>query len=224
MPPAPPGSPGPARLRTKPLLRGVSHAVAAVAAVPVALGIVGSARSRSGVVGAAVYGASLVLLFLVSAVYHRGFWAPPVRRVLGRIDHSAIFLLIAGTYTPLCLLLGPGAGYALLATVWVGAGIGILIVIAWVRIPKPLRSALYVLLGWFIVPFLPALRAAMGGRALLLLLAGGLSYTVGAVVYAVRRPDPLPTVFGFHEVFHLLVIAAAICQSFAVEAAVRSMG
>ena len=212
-------------LRTRPLLRGVAHLVAAIGALPAAAWLVAAAGTRTAAVGAGVYGASLVGLFTVSAIYHRVLWTDPgIRSAVGRLDHSAIFLLIAGTYTPFCLLIGPGGGYALLATVWASAALGILLVVFFPRTPKPVRSALYVLLGWLIVPFLPALHAALGGRPFLLILVGGAFYTVGAVVYAVRRPDPFPRVFGFHEIFHLLVIAASACQFFAVVAAVRAMG
>jgi hemolysin III len=212
-------------VRTRPLLRGVSHLVAALGVLPAAAWLVSAAGTRPGVIGASVYGASLVVLFTVSAIYHRVFWTDPgIRSIVGRIDHSAIFLLIAGTYTPFCLLIGPGGGYALLATVWASAALGILIVVFFPRTPKPVRSALYVLLGWLIVPFLPTLHAALGGRAFLYILVGGAFYTVGAVIYAMRRPDPFPRVFGFHEIFHLLVVAAATCQLFAVHAAVRAMG
>ncbi|HET9552071.1 MAG TPA: hemolysin III family protein [Anaeromyxobacteraceae bacterium] len=217
-------APAPPSARTRPLLRGVSHLVAAVAAVPAVAGLVARARSSPGLYGAAVYGATLVILFASSAVYHRIFWRPEARRIVGRIDHSAIFLLIAGTYTPFCLLLGPGAGHVLLAVVWIAAALGIGVVITWDDAPKPLRAALYVLFGWFIVPVVPALRSAVGVEALRLLLAGGFIYTVGAVVYGLRRPDPFPRIFGFHEIFHLLVIAAATCHFLVVDAAVRALG
>jgi hemolysin III len=211
--------------RTRPLLRGVAHLVAALGALPAAAWLVSAAGSRPGAIGAGVYGASLVVLFTISAIYHRVLWTDPgIRSIVGRIDHSAIFLLIAGTYTPFCLLLGPGGGYALLATVWASAALGILLVVFFPRTPKPVRSAIYVLLGWLIVPFLPALHAALGGRPFRLILAGGACYTVGAVIYAMRRPDPFPRVFGFHEIFHLLVVAAATCQFLAVHAAVLAMG
>ena len=147
-----------------------------------------------------------------------------MRAVIARVDHSAIFLLIAGTYTPFGLLLGPGRGHALLAVVWTGAGVGILIATTWTRAPKPLMAAVYVLLGWIIIPVVPALRASIGNHALLLLLVGGLVYTAGALVYALRRPDPFPTVFGFHEIFHVLVIAAATCHFVVVEAVIHALG
>ena len=214
-----------AAVRPRPLLRGVAHLVAAIGALPAAAWLVAAAGSRMAAVGAGVYGASLTVLFTVSAIYHRVFWTDPgIRSAVGRIDHSAIFLLIAGTYTPFCLLIGPGSGYALLATVWTSAALGILLVVFFPGTPKPVRSALYVLLGWLIVPFLPALYTSLGMRPFLFLAAGGAFYTVGAVIYAARRPDPFPRVFGFHEIFHLLVVAASACQFVAVRAAVRAMG
>lgn len=210
--------------RTRPLLRGWLHALAAVCAIPAAFWLVAGATTPRAAAGAGVYGASLALLFAVSALYHRVWWPPDVRPVVGRVDHSAIFVLIAGTYTPFCLLIGAGTGHALLATVWASALVGILVVVLVPRTPKPVRSALYVLLGWLIVPFLPALFAALGPRPFLWLVAGGACYTVGAVVYASRRPDPFPRVFGFHEIFHLLVVVAAALQFVAVGAAVRALG
>jgi hemolysin III len=209
-------------VRMKPLLRGVSHQVAAFAAAPAALALVASARSRTAATAAAVYAASVVTLFAVSAFYHRPFWSAAARAIIGRLDHSAIFVLIAGTYTPLCLLL-PGAGRVLLALVWAGAAAGIVFVVGWAGAPKRLKAAVYVLLGWCVVPALPALLAAIGPGSLALLLAGGLMYTVGATIYALRRPDPFPTVFGFHEVFHVLVVAAAACHFVVVSRAIQAL-
>ncbi len=206
--------------RTRPLLRGVSHAAAVLLVVPAAWWLVTGAPSRSAALGAAVYGASLVAQFVVSAIYHRVWWSPAVRPIVGRVDHSAIFLLIAGTYTPFCLLVGGDTGRALLATVWASAALGIAVVVFFPRTPKPVRSAIYVLLGWLVVPFLPTLLGALGPRPFAWLLAGGACYTVGAAIYAARRPDPFPRVFGFHEIFHLLVVAAAAFQFVAVRAAV----
>jgi hemolysin III len=140
-----------------------------------------------------------------------------------RLDHSAIFLLIAGTYTPFCLLLPAATGLPLLALVWGGAAAGIVQSIAWGRAPKALAAAIYVVLGWVIVPVLPALRAELGAGAVTLLAAGGATYSVGAIVYATRRPDPLPKVFGYHEVFHALVIVAAACHFVVATAAVRAL-
>jgi len=207
----------------KPLLRGVSHEIAAVAALfawALLAAAAGPGRPR---VASNVYGASLFTLFLVSALYHRPTWSPRARLLMRRLDHSAIFLLIAGTYTPLCLLLPRSSGLPLLALVWAGAIAGVVRSILWVHAPKPLVAALYVLLGWVAVPVVPALRAALGGGVIALLFAGGAAYTIGAVVYATRRPDPFPRVFGYHEVFHALVIAAAACHFAVAASAIRAL-
>jgi hemolysin III len=207
----------------KPLLRGVSHEVAAFAAALGGFALVRTAPSARAAAGAAVYAATLTTLFAVSAIYHRPTWKPRARSLLRRFDHSAIFLLIAGTYTPFCLLLGGRAGLLLLAAAWGGAALGVAQAIFWLHAPKPLLAALCVALGWMIVPLVPRLRAEVGAGGVALLLAGGLAYTAGAIVYAMRRPDPAPRVFGYHEVFHALVIAAAICHYVVVAGAVAAI-
>jgi hemolysin III len=209
--------------RVKPRLRGVSHEIAAYLAVPAAAALVATARGGSARAAAVTYGASVFILFAVSAFYHRPFWTPAWRNFLGRLDHAAIFILIAGTYTPLCLLIGPGAGYTLLAVAWGCATVGIVVALAWGAAPKKVMATVYVLFGWLLMPIMPALRAALGDGPLLLVLAGGLAYTAGAVIYAVRRPDPFPVVFGYHEIFHLLVVGAAACHFVVVAQAIRSM-
>ncbi len=194
----------------KPLLRGVSHEIAAFVALAAWIGLTAAAPSPQARLAASVYGASLVALFTVSALYHRPTWAPRARLLWRRLDHSAIFLLIAGTYTPFCLLLGGTVGHALLAVVWSGAAAGVVQAVAWPTAPKPLVAAVYVALGWVVVPVLPVLRLQLGPVFIGLLAAGGIAYSLGAAVYALRRPDPFPRVFGYHEVFHALVVAAAV--------------
>jgi hemolysin III len=216
-------APNPPPVRVKPALRGVSHELAAYLAVPGALFLVARAPAGPATIAASVYGASLVFLFSASAFYHRPFWQPRPRELLGRVDHAAIFLLIAGTYTPISLLLGPGLGHTMLAVVWAAAAGGIALALAWTHAPKKLMAAIYVLLGWTVFPALPGLRAAIGDRVLALLLVGGLFYTVGAAIYAFRRPDPIPHVFGYHEIFHALVVAAAACHFAMVVAVVRAL-
>jgi hemolysin III len=208
---------------TKPLLRGVSHEIAAYVALVGWAALAVSAPTAAARTAALTYGATLFGLFAVSALYHRPVWSLRARRILWRLDHSAIFLLIAGTYTPFCLLLGEGRGRVILAVIWTGAAAGIALSLFWVTAPKPLMALLYVVLGWVVVPVLPALGRALGPGSLLLVLLGGLLYMVGAVVYARRRPDPFPTVFGFHEIFHLLVVAAAACHFAVVIAALRGL-
>jgi len=207
----------------KPLLRGVTHEIAAFAALAAWIGLTLAAPSPRARVAAGVYGATLLALFTVSALYHRPTWAPRARLFWRRLDHSAIFLLIAGSYTPFCLLVGGTAGRALLVVVWTGAAAGVAQAIAWPTAPKPLVALVYVVLGWVVIPVLPVLRLELGPAFIALLAVGGIAYSLGAVVYALRRPDPFPRVFGYHEVFHALVVAAAVLHFVAVAAAVLAL-
>ncbi len=164
----------------------------------------------------AIYALTLTGLLGVSAVYHRITWSPARRALLRRLDHAMIFLLIAGTYTPIALTLGTGAQVALLAAVWAGALAGVGFQLAWPTAPRWLQAVVYVALGWTAVAVLPELWRTLGGSGVALIVAGGALYSVGAAVYAARRPDPWPRVFGYHEVFHALVLAAAACHLAAV--------
>jgi hemolysin III len=168
----------------------VSHEIAAYVAIVGCAALATTARTAAARNAALVYGATLFGLFAVSALYHRPAWSHRARRILWRVDHSAIFCLIAGTYTPLCLLVQGGLGRVMLLVVWFGAAAGVVLSFAWVTAPKPLMASLYVLLGWVVFPVLPALGRALGPAVLALLMTGGLLYTVGALVYARRRPDP----------------------------------
>jgi hemolysin III len=210
--------------RTKPLLRGVSHEIAAGVALAGLVALVLLAPGPRARLGALVYGSSLVALFSVSALYHRPTWSPRARLWMRRLDHSAIFLLIAGTFTPICLLIGDGRARTLLAVVWAGAGLGVLRALLWPEAPRLVATALYLLLGWAAVPLVPAMYRALGTGPLLLLAAGGMLYSVGAVIYATRRPDPFPRVFGYHEIFHALVVAAAGLHFAVAAGAVRALG
>jgi len=210
--------------RVKPRYRGVSHEIAAILALPGAIGLIHLARGTAATIAASVYGGSLVLLFACSAIYHRPQWQPRPRNILGRIDQAAIFVLIAGTYTPFCLLLGPGKGHALLVAVWGGAAAGMALALAWPTAPKQLMAGVYVLLGWFMAPLLPVFRAVIPPVDFALILGGGLLYTIGAVIYALRRPDPYPAVFGYHEIFHLLVILGASCHFGAATTVILRLG
>jgi hemolysin III len=208
----------------KPLLRGVSHQIAAAFALVGGIALVNAATGQRGAVAAAVYGVALTAQFAISAAYHRPRWGTRARLFMRRLDHAAIFLLIAGTYTPFCLLLPPETGRPLLALVWSGAGAGMVLSVLWPLAPKWLMAVLTVALGWAIVPTFPAMRAAIGWSGMALLGAGGIAYTLGAVVYATRFPDPSPRVFGYHEVFHALVIAAAVCHYVAIAGTIGAIG
>jgi hemolysin III len=198
------------RIADRPALRGVSHIAATFAAVVGALCLYLLAESAGEYISAAIYSSALLLLFGLSATYHSFPWSPRPRQVLRRLDHSMIFLLIAGSYTPFCLLaLGTAWSLALLSVVWLLAGAGVALKLAWVDSPRWLSVLLYVALGWLAVVAAPVLAATLPLSTILVLLAGGMLYTVGGLVYALRRPDPAPSVFGYHEVFHLFVIAGA---------------
>jgi hemolysin III len=156
-------------------------------------------------------------MFGVSALYHRVTWRPRPRRWLARVDHASIYLLIAGTYTPFALLALDGAWrVVVLAIVWAGALVATVVKVAWVDAPKVAAAATGLVLGWVGVVALPQLVDTTGAGGTTLILAGGVLYTAGAIVYALRRPDPVPRVFGYHELFHALVVAAVACHYVAV--------
>jgi hemolysin III len=198
----------------KPRLRGVTHQWAFFVSCVIGAALVLAAPAGTPRLAAAIYALSVAVLFGTSALYHRVDWASiGARRWMRRLDHSAIFLLIAGTYTPFALLVLDGAlATVILIVVWAGALGGIVIQLLWIDAPKPLVATVYVLLGWVAVAAFPGLLDELGVTGTGLVVAGGLLYTVGAVVYALRRPDPVPTVFGYHEIFHALVIIAAALQ------------
>jgi hemolysin III len=168
-------------------------------------------------VAAGVFAASVVLMFAFSALYHRVTWSPQRRLWLRRLDHAGIYGLIAGTYTPFGLLvLGGTSQVVVLAVVWTGAGVAILQKLAWPEAPKWIAVVLALGLGWVGAVVFPQLFANAGATATLLVLGGGLLYTAGALVYALERPNPAPSTFGYHEIFHLLVVAAVGLQAAAV--------
>lgn len=201
------------RLPVRPLLRGVFHQVAfSVSLVVGTLLIVGADGARRHV-AAAVFAAAVTACLGASALYHRITWTPRLRLWMRRVDHAGIYLLIAGTYTPVCLLVLTGAWrWAVFATVWAGAGAAAVLKCVWIGAPKSLAAAIGIALGWAGVAVLPQLATRLDPAAVALLGAGGLVYTAGAIVYARRRPDPLPAIFGYHELFHLLTLIAVSCQ------------
>ena len=198
----------------KPRLRGVSHQWAFFVSLITGAALVIAAPAGKATIAAAVYSVSVAALFGTSALYHRITWASQAaRRWMRRLDHSMIFLLIAGTYTPFALLvLDGGLATAILIAVWGGAAAGIVLNLIWIDAPKWLTAVVYVALGWVAVAAFPAMFDELGVTATLLVALGGIFYTLGAVVYATQRPDPAPAVFGYHEIFHALVIAAAAVQ------------
>lgn len=199
---------------TKPRLRGVSHQWAFYVSVAIGAALVVAAPSGQPRVAAAIYALSVAALFGTSALYHRITWASQAaRRWMRRLDHSMIFLLIAGTYTPFALLVLDGdLATVIMAVVWAGALAGIFMKLVWIDAPKTLVAVTYLLLGWVAIATIPDLLDRVGVTGTVLVAVGGLLYTAGAIVYALRRPDPAPTVFGYHEVFHALVILAAGLQ------------
>jgi hemolysin III len=215
------GSPLPAtpvpEVRVKPRLRGVFHQYAFFVSLASGTLLVLLAATTKASVAAAIYAASVSALFGVSALYHRITWTTPARRRMRRLDHSMIFLLIAGTYTPVGLLVLQGRlATVVLAVVWGGAAAGIVLELVWTRAPRWLSGTVYLALGWVAVVAMPQLFARLGITGGLLLVAGGLAYSVGVAVYALRRPDPVPAMFGYHEVFHLLVIAGVAADFLAI--------
>ncbi len=193
----------------KPLLRGWFHAGAAVAAVVLTGALAWASRADGPrLLSMVVFGLSMIELYTVSAVYHIGSWAPRPHRVLRSLDHANIFLLIAGTYTPLCfnVLAGP-LRVAILALIWILALAGVILSVVTTRLPRWVGTGLYIGMGWVAVLALPAFLAVLPWPPIALLAVGGALYTAGAVVYARQRPNPFPRVLGFHEVFHLFVIA-----------------
>jgi len=202
---------------TKPLLRGVIHHYAFFASLAAGVLLLTLAPTGRALAAVAAYGFSLSALLGASALFHRVTWSDRARRWMGRLDHSMISMLIAGTYTPVGVLAVSGTIAAvLLGIVWGGALAGIALHVLWVDMPKWLSALLYVALGWVGVVATPQLVENAGWTVAALLLAGGILYSVGALVYALRRPDPRPDVFGYHEVFHTLVVVAAAVHYVAV--------
>jgi len=200
----------------RPRLRGVLHQVAFVVACVVGVLLVAAADGRR-LVAAAVFAASAAAMLGASAVYHRVTWTTRARMWMRRVDHAGIYLLIAGTYTPVGLLSLHGVlQRTVLAVVWCGAGAAILTKLFWARSPKWLSAVFGIALGWVGIVAMPQLAHTEGAAAVVLLGAGGVAYTIGAVVYALRRPNPFPATFGYHEVFHAFTLVALACQYVAI--------
>ena len=219
-PSSPPHSLAAVVAELKPRLRGFLHAYAAaisIASGAALIAVAAALRSGAAVATTSIYAATVTLLFGTSALYHRRSWSPRAHRVMKRLDHSMIFVFIAGTYTPIAALTLPrSAAIAVLVTVWTGAVIGVALQTAWPHSPRWLSVPCYIALGWVAVFVLPDLLHNGGVAALVLILAGGAVYTVGGVVYGLKRPNPVPGVFGFHEVFHACTLVAAVCHYIAI--------
>ena len=220
MTPQPPATPDPGRLevletrveavieQVKPKLRGWLHLGMTPVALVAAVVLVALASTTEGKVAAAVFGGTAVLLFGTSAVYHRGTWSPRVGGFLRRFDHSNIFLIIAGTYTPFALLLPSDQARRMLLIVWGGAVLGVLFRVFWTGAPRWLYVPAYAMLGWVAVFYFGPLLEHAGGAVMTWVVIGGALYSLGAVVYGTKRPDLSPRWFGFHEVFHALTVLA----------------
>ena len=206
----------PAAVRVKPRLRGVFHEAAFYAAVAAGAAAIATAEPGRARAAAVIFASCVAACFGASALYHRPTWGPKMRGWLARLDHAGVYLLIAGSYAPFGLLvLSAGWAVPVLAVVWTGALIAILVKLFWLQAPKWLSAAIGLVLGWIgAVAFSQLLK--LPPAALLLIILAGLLYTAGAVVYALRRPDPHPRVFGYHELFHVLTVAAALCEYLAV--------
>jgi hemolysin III len=196
----------------KPKLRGVSHEWAFFISLVFGAALIFFAKTPKATLAVAIYAVSLSALLGTSALYHRVNWTRPnVRQWMRRLDHSMIFFLIAGTYTPFALIVMHGAlATAILVAVWVGAIAGAIVEMVWIGHPKWVSALTYLAIGWVAAVAFPQLWDTLGPTAALMLVGGGLLYTAGAVIYAIQRPNPVPAVFGYHEVFHAFVIAAAV--------------
>jgi len=205
--------------RRRPRLRGVLHQYAFFVSLGLGALLFAGADGGKERIAAGIFAVSVSTMLGISALYHRVVWPPRTRRWMRRLDHAAIFLLIAGTYTPFGLLALEGAWrVAVLAIVWAGALAAIVLKVAWIDAPRWVAAVLAVALGWIGASAVPQIYTYAGATPLTLLAAGGVLYTAGAVVYAVKRPDPAPALFGYHELFHALVVGAAACQFAAVAA------
>ena len=203
---------GPAVVKKKPLMRGWSHALASLASLGL---VIAFCIERWGawprLISLLIFGFSMLELYTMSALYHIGRWKPRTAHILRAIDHANIFVMIAGTYTPLCFYLLSGwLRVTILAVIWGVALVGVSLAVFALHLPRWVNAVLYIGMGWVVILVLPAFLQVIPWYAVATLLLGGMLYTIGAVIYARKRPDPFPRVFGFHEVFHLFVIAGSV--------------
>lgn len=195
----------------KPLLRGHFHQAAFFFGLGACTVMIGTAPSALSRLSAIIYTLCLLILFGTSSAYHRIAWPENLKKWVRKADHSAIFIFIAGTVTPICVLgLSASSGRRLLLLTWIFAAFGIIKEFLWKNAPRWSSGVFYVLMGWLSAPFISEFYSALGPANTWLLIAGGIVYTLGAVVYVIKKPDPYPRIFGFHEIFHLLVVIAGI--------------
>jgi hemolysin III len=200
-------------IQSRPRLRGLSHELAFFVSLPLGVALALHTSTTTGRISAIAYAATVAFMFGASGFYHRITWSPTWRLRMQRIDHAGVYALIAGSYTPIGLLVLHGNWRVIvLSIVWGGAVAASLLKIFWAEAPKGLAAGIGIALGWVGIGVLPQVATRVGLTACLLLVAGGLLYTAGGLVYAFGRPDPVPTVFGYHELFHALVIAAVGLQ------------
>ena len=199
------------RWRAKEPFNSYSHLLGVLLSIAALIGLIVESRgSALRVVGFSIYGASLILLYAASTIYHWLHLSPRGEDFLRRLDHVAIFLLIAGSYTPICLVTLPGGwGWGLFSVVWVIAVAGTLLKLFWPHLPTWATTTIYVGMGWMAVVAIGPIVRSVPASGLMWLVAGGLAYTIGAVIYALERPDPYPQVFGHHEIFHVFVLAGS---------------
>ena len=194
--------------RPKPRLRGWAHVIGAIGFVPAVVLLIMHARTGAGF-AATVYGASLLTLLTASAVYHTPWWSKRIRARFRLVDHAMIYLLIAGSYTPLCYALGGVAETVVVPAVWIAALLGVIKTVVWPHAPRWFSTGVYVAFGWVSVPYAGDLLDALGPMAVTYMGIGGFIYTVGAVIYARKWPNPNPRIFGYHEIFHIMVVVAS---------------
>lgn len=199
------------------MLRGYLHLLAFLVSVPAGIALVRAARDGTGRTAAAVFSFGLFAQYGVSSAYHRLTWRAPARRNMRRADHSTIFVLIATTYTAVALLVfTPTWQRVLLALVWAGAVMGIVLKVFFLDSSTKLAGTMYIVLGWAAIIAAPQFATRAPARAIALIVGGGVLYTAGAIVFALRRPNPVPMVFGFHEIWHVMVVAASVCHYAAI--------
>jgi hemolysin III len=209
----------------KPRLRGWLHAVTFPVAIVAGIFLVALAPTLTARIAGAIYTVTAALLFGISALYHRGHWTPRVEGALRRFDHANIFLIIAGTYTPFTiLLLDSRDATILLSLVWIGALAGVAFRVLWVGAPRWLYVPVYIALGWAAIFWLPSFAATGGAAVLTLIIVGGLAYSAGAIIYGLKRPNPAPRWFGFHEIFHACTLAGFLAHHIGVWLAAFGVG